>query len=461
VGLVLGERLIEERIVRTQETLTIGQSASNHFSVPVEGLPKSFALFVKTKDGYALRFTNNMSGRISSAEGVRTLAQLKTSGAERAAQKWQLPLHERSQGKVSVRADDYWELPLSEKSRGKISVGPMTLLFQFVAAPPIAPAPALPASMQRTLVSRVEPRLALILACSVLVHFSVALWAYTRDQIFDRPAERIAHSFQVGQYLMPEPIVPVDEDPIADASAAGANSTEPIAVEARREIVPRKHREVSPRRDVDTASGGDDINIAETIQKSAIISALTGKEGKGALFAEMNNTDQGASLDSSIEHIRGSETATLSDAPPRHRESTEAKLGTGDRVGVNGPGPAPRLEVKTEDSVARFDPAEPLSISDLDPEDIIKRIRGKYLAGIKRCHQRALKFDAGAQGKVAIRLTVGPTGRVTNAVAKGFNSEVDACITGQAASWRFSAPKDEGERTSADFEVPLILKPGG
>ena len=37
---------------------------------------------------------------------------------------------------------------------------------------------------------------------------------------------------------------------------------------------------------------------------------------------------------------------------------------------------------------------------------------------------------------------------------------VDACIKGQAAKWRFSAPKDEGKPTSADFEVPLLLKPG-
>ena len=99
-------------------------------------------------------------------------------------------------------------------------------------------------------------------------------------------------------------------------------------------------------------------------------------------------------------------------------------------------------------------------MTDLDPGAVVKRIRGKYLDGIKRCHQRVLKVDPSAQGKVTIRFTVGPTGRVTKANVKGFDPTVDACIKTLAAKWRFSAPKDEGKPTSADFEVPLLLKPG-
>src|SRR5690606_21151133 len=118
----------------------------------------------------------------------------------------------------------------------------------------------------------------------------------------------------------------------------------------------------------------------------------------------------------------------------------------------------PKAEEKV--SLIKLGDADDLSLTDLDPSEVIKRIRGKYLAGIKQCHQRVLKVDPKAEGRVTIRFTVGPTGRVTKADVKGFDPTVDACIKGQAAKWRFSAPKDDGKPTSADFEVPLLLKPG-
>jgi hypothetical protein len=138
----------------------------------------------------------------------------------------------------------------------------------------------------------------------------------------------------------------------------------------------------------------------------------------------------------------------------------EHNIGTGERTDVDGPGPATALIPKEEVSVPDVERAVPLTFSDVDPDAIIKRIRSRYLSGIKRCHQRVLKHDPRAQGRVSIRMTIGPTGRVTKAKAKGFNAEVDTCITGQASKWRFSAPTDEGKRTSAEFDIPLVLKPG-
>jgi serine/threonine protein kinase len=103
--------------------------------------------------------------------------------------------------------------------------------------------------------------------------------------------------------------------------------------------------------------------------------------------------------------------------------------------------------------------AEELAESDLDPASVIRRIQDKYLPGIKRCHQQILKEDPNAEGKVIIRFTVGPTGRVSKSSAKGFNPTLDACINKQVATWRFAAPKDDdGRPTSVGFDVPLLLK---
>jgi outer membrane biosynthesis protein TonB len=441
IGIVLGGNIIEERLVRKRETITLGQSTSASFSIPIEGLPKSFPIFSFENGKYFLHFRDNMDGRISADGQVQTLGQLKASGI-------------RKQGTD-------WVVPLDEHARGKVSVDSMTLLFQFVTAPPLQPRPRLPASVRGTLADRIEPRLAITLACSILIHFSVGLWAYTRDTVIERPVDKIARSFQVGQYEPPPPVKPVEttDDEGEGDDDEGAADTKP----SKPDPGPAK-----PSKEPSDDGGGDDdapsdAAVAEQIQNTAIIAALTGGAGEGGLFSEMEGTDQGASLDDSIKNAKGKATATTGSGERRQRGQNTGKLGTGKgrRIGEVGDGGGKVAAVK-EDKVSKvkLGGAEDLSISDLDPSQVVKRIRGKYLAGIKRCHQRVLKVDPKAEGKVTIRFTVGPTGRVTKATVKGFDPTVDACIKGQAAKWRFSAPKDDGKPTSADFEVPLLLKPG-
>lgn len=439
IGIVLGGNIIEERLIRKRETITIGQSSKNSFSIPIEGLPRTFPIFAFEDGQYTLNFTANMDGRISSGGSVNTLSQLKQHGARKAAEGWQTPLDERS--------------------RGKVSVGSMTLLFQFVTAPPLQPRPRLPASVRGTLADRIEPRLAIILACSVLTHFSVALWAYTRDQVIERPVDRIARAFQVGKYEPPPKVEPVEDEGEEEGDAAEEAATDVPKVDK-----PRRKEPVDDGGGDNSDDGSpDDAAVAEAIQNTAIVAVLTGEGGEGGLFSEMSGTDQGASLDDSIAHAKGKATATTGGSGDRRqRGQNSGKLGTGKGERVGGPEAGGKVGPKKEEKVSRIKlgAAEDLSLSDLDPNAVVKRIRGKYLAGIKRCHQRVLKVDPKAQGKVTIRFTVGPTGRVTKASVKGFDPTVDACIKGQAAKWRFSAPKDDGKPTSADFEVPLLLKPG-
>ena len=453
IGVVLGGNIIEERLVRKRETITIGQSSKNSFSIPIEGLPKTFPVFALVNGNYVLNFQDNMDGRISAGGGVHTLTQLKSNGAK--------------------RNGDSWSIALDERARGKVSVGAMTLLFQFVTAPPLPPRPRLPASVRGTLADRIEPRLAIILSASVVTHFAIGLWAYTRDQVVERPVDKIARSFQVGQYEPPPKVEPVIIEPIegeegeVEAEAAGTDTPKPD-----KPSKPSTNDNTEPTGDNNGGSNDgspDDAAVSEAIADSAVVSVLTSFGGPGGAFSEMSNTDQGASLDDSIAHAKGKATATTGGGGDdrRQRGQGSGELGT-DKGNGNVTGPKGTEGgaggTKKEDkitSLTKFGKAEDLSLSDLDPNSVVKRIRGKYLAGIKQCHQRVLKVDPKAQGKVTIRFTVGPTGRVTKASVKGFDPTVDACIRGQAANWRFSAPKDEGKPTSADFEVPLLLKPGG
>ncbi len=93
----------------------------------------------------------------------------------------------------------------------------------------------------------------------------------------------------------------------------------------------------------------------------------------------------------------------------------------------------------------------------LDRDQVSKRIRARYLAGIKRCHAVWLKADPTLRGVVRVQLTVGSSGRTTKSSVSGF----DKCIKGLIKKWRFDVPKDDnGEPTSAKFAVLLMLRSG-
>ena len=81
IGILLGGKIVEERLIRERTSVTIGQSMKNTFSIPVEGLPLELTLFALDEDKYSLRFLDKMDGRLSSGDQVNTLDALKGRGA--------------------------------------------------------------------------------------------------------------------------------------------------------------------------------------------------------------------------------------------------------------------------------------------------------------------------------------------------------------------------------------------
>ena len=95
----------------------------------------------------------------------------------------------------------------------------------------------------------------------------------------------------------------------------------------------------------------------------------------------------------------------------------------------------------------------------LTPDVVLAKIQRAYLAGIRRCYKAHLEKDPAATGKVSLSLTVNETGRTLHGIAAGFPAaDVNDCITGQMASWRFPIPHDEhGEPAVASFSITLKL----
>ena len=172
IGVLLGGKIIEERLIRERTAVTIGQSMKNTFSIPIEGLPLEFTLFAIEENKYYLRFLAKMDGRVSDGGGqVNTLDALKQRGG--------------------TQVGDYYQVPIADGARGKLSLGDLTILFQFVTEPPRQPKPMLPASVRGTFADRFDPRLSVILGASIVLHFAIVILALVTDiETGDSMAER-------------------------------------------------------------------------------------------------------------------------------------------------------------------------------------------------------------------------------------------------------------------------------
>jgi hypothetical protein len=91
-------------------------------------------------------------------------------------------------------------------------------------------------------------------------------------------------------------------------------------------------------------------------------------------------------------------------------------------------------------------------------EEMRAVIDKRYLQGIKRCHERALRTDGLAVGNVHVVYRVAATGAASFIAVHGFDSHIDTCIESLIGKWRFAAPKDSSSRpASADVDVDVAL----
>src|ERR1044071_7049283 len=109
IGIIQGGRIVEERLVRKRENITIGQSAKNMFVVPSGALPRNVVLCEASGSQYVAHFSDGMDARIAVGNEIISLSQLKQTG------------------KIQKRGAS-WVLPLDERARGKITLADMTIL---------------------------------------------------------------------------------------------------------------------------------------------------------------------------------------------------------------------------------------------------------------------------------------------------------------------------------------------
>jgi hypothetical protein len=430
IGIIQGGRIVEERLVRKREHITIGQSARNMFVVPSDALPRQWLLFEITPRGYVAHFADAMDARIAVGNEIISLAQLKQAGKIR-------------------RHGHSWVMLLDERSRGKITVGDMTILFQFVTPPPPQPRPQLPASVRGSFTSNLDWAFTTIAALSFIAHLVMVVYLRSVDWPRKPDIEEIPDRFVQMVVRKPEPpkveeVKAKEEDKPAEEKKAA-----PAAKPAKKELTAEEKARLDAERRA---------RLAEQVKNTGILKLLGAKaDGAGSIADVLGKGDVDRDQQRAFEGVGGLSVAT-GDASLRGVKSGTGGTGrVANIAGLRGGGAisgASTGDVGAERKVTAVVKSEaPAVDGQLDPNIVVKEVRAR-MGAIKACYERALKRNPGLAGKVAIRWTITGAGTVTGVDVDQDSmgdSEVTSCMKSRIATWRFPAPSGGAVEVSFPF----------
>ncbi|MGM0574833.1 MAG: TonB family protein [Myxococcota bacterium] len=478
VGIIQSGRIVEERLVRKREDVTIGQASKNTFILPIPQLPKSFTLFEAKGDAYHLVFEEGMEGRVSIGDQVVDLKGLAKSG------------------NVKRRGGRY-VVPLDNKSRGKVVIGEFTLLFQFVDAPPVLPKPQLPAAARGGLAQRIDWTFVNILLLSMLLQggFGVGLdiwWRQSGRYLQEQYTGRQTRSYEIlkAEVQREEEEEPeLEEEPEAEAEAEEeAPEPEPApAPEPEPEPKPEPDKEAKADEPAEEeGEGGEEAERETTLTKEQVQEKVRdetflhvlGSEEDGDAGLGPSTLKQGladAKLDDAFRNLDGGvataepgKQATFKGKPKAVKKGKEYKgisdkEAGGERIATKtvkskkkeaGAGKEVKVRVKVRGGTMGA-----MTGTGRVDKKAIARVFSRRKRAIQYCYEKALKVNENVKGKVTIKFTIGPAGRITN-VSIVTNSTGDAsigqCIMNKVKTWRFPPP--EGGSVTATF--PFVLSKG-
>jgi outer membrane biosynthesis protein TonB len=447
IGIIQGGRIVEERLVRKRENITIGQSAKNMFVVPSEALPRNWLLFQVSGNQYVAHFSEGMDARIAVGNEIISLSQLKQTG------------------KIQKKGNSF-ELPLDDRSRGKITLADMTILFQFVTPPIPQPRPQLPASVRGSVTSDLDWFFTIIASVSFLVHLSLVIYLRSVDWPRKPDIEEIPDRFV---QMAKKPEEPKKEEKKEVVEDKKEEKKEEKKAEKKEEVAEKKveKKEVSPEEAAKRAEekarqdAERRARLAEQVKSTGLLKLLGANTGEGGSIADVLgkgdvDRDQekafqgvgGVGVASGNDQLRGIKSGGTGSG----RVASVGGLRGGGSIAGGGTGEA-AAEKKVSGSVKSEAPAVD---GELVPNMVAKEVRSR-LGAIKACYERALKRNPTLSGKVVIHWTITQAGTVSGVDVEQDtlgDAEVASCIKALVARWRFPAPSGG----SVDVSFPFVFQ---
>jgi outer membrane biosynthesis protein TonB len=445
IGIIQGGRIVEERLVRKRENITIGQSAKNMFVVLSDALPRNWLLFEISGNGYVAHFSDGMDARIAVGNEIISLAQLKQTG------------------KIQKRGAS-WVLPLDERSRGKITLADMTILFQFVTPPPPQPRPQLPASVRGSALSDVDWFFTTIASLSFLFHLGFVIYLrnvdWPRKPDIEAVPDRFVQMVVKKEEKKPEEKKPVEAKKEDEEKKPEKKKTEEKKAEAapKRELTEAEKAKLAEEKA--KADAERRARLAEQVKSTGLLKLLGAKaEGEGSIADVLGKGDVDRDQEKAFQGVGGVGVANSNDQLRGIKSggSGTGRVAAGDLrggAGIAGGGTGgPAAEKKVSGVVKSEAPAVD---GELDPNMVAKEVKSR-LGAIKACYERALKRNPNLSGKVVIHWTITQAGTVSGVDVEQDtlgDAEVASCIKSLVARWRFPAPSGG----SVDVSFPFVFQ---
>lgn len=448
IGLIQGDKIVEERIIRKRETVTVGSSEKNHFVVSAGGLSSRFELFQLVGSDYILNFTDQMRGRVGLAGGVKKLEELRTSGGAR-------------------KANGYYQVKLSDNSRGKVEIGDTTLLFQFVVPPPVQPRPQLPAAVVGGFIAGIDWLFTAFVMFSFMTHFGFIIYLENADWPVEPGIATVPD--RVAELIFQEPEPPEPEDEIVSDEV-----TEEVAEEAAEEVAestpsPARNNPEPTSGSGESSSSDNDARLAVEEAQAQVEHMLMGALGSDGAFADVL---AGGAVTGNAEDVmataEGVGVATSAQGGTLRERGGGGRVGSATRGlgGLRARQGAQQQQQEGERIVERVIRGrvnsgaleEESGAGVFDPSIVTRQIRAR-LRAIQTCYERELRNNPTLAGRVLVRFTIQPTGTVSGARAAENSTgspAVATCVVRTISRFRFN-PGPEGG--SVTFAYPFVFAP--
>ncbi|MAY80821.1 MAG: hypothetical protein CL930_08555 [Deltaproteobacteria bacterium] len=428
IGVVQDGKVVHERLIKPGQSVTIGESPRNTFVFASKVIPKRFTLFQAKGGKYFLNLVDGMGGKIASDSQVSDVAEL-------------------SKGAGSGKKSDSSVLPLVDRSRGKVVIGNVTVLFQFVPAPPESARMVNRQDFRPKLFDEDDPvfvgSLAVFMAMAAVL--MIYVWSTppsemeTMEELPDRFVEILTP-----QEEEPEEVTPVEEL-VTDAGKEVEKEVEKEkAKEKKPEKKPESEAEKKAAEAARTAKKREDV-----IAKSKLLTALIGTRGDTDSNSMVEDlfADRDASIGSIQDALQGvdgvavatSDAMGVKKGGSGGREDAKigdlAKSGGGDAKVDSGPA----TKVTGKATLKGMDAGSSEHAGSIT--SVVKKKKGQ----VQYCYELRLKENPNIGGRLAISVEIAG-GRVTNVRIddnKTGDKAIESCVIGKVRRWRFDAAVSE------------------
>ncbi|NOY24599.1 MAG: AgmX/PglI C-terminal domain-containing protein [Oligoflexia bacterium] len=440
IGIVQDGRVVHERLIRPGQSVTVGESPKNTFVFPAKNLPKRFTLFQARGDAYSLNFTDAMRGKIAHREGVLGFDQLKKSGK-------------------ATRKGAGYILPLVSRNRGKIEVDRVTVLFQFVAAPPESARMVHRQDYRPRLLEEDDPVFLGFLALWSAIATVLMIYVFSTEPVDLAPLEDIPDRFA-------EILIPQDdhkdkpEEVRLDDQNAKGKEVEKKTEEPKKAVSKRPRRELTPEEKQAAEARRIQKKKEDVLKKSRLLAGIIGTRGEANsgstvedVFADSDGKFQ--DLQSALKDVSGVEVASEQGVSMRGQTdgSGQGDASIGD-LAKSGGGSSDVGAVKTKAPRGALSMGS-VEATDGEYEGKIRETLRKYTGQVRYCYEARLKENPAITGRLALDINIS-AGRVTSVnIAENTtgDSALESCVKRKARIWRFPP-----EVTDAIY-LPFALTP--